>query len=184
MKKKSRGPRLIIPLKSPEMRRLYQRQITDRLEAWMPARKAPPPKSGWIATIRQALGMSRTQLARRMGVDPTAIPHLERREAEGKITLDSLRRAARAMDAELVYAIIPNQSLSATLLKQAEKVAKWRLGRIRHTMRLEDQDVDPDEANFQEAELVQKLLTEHPQALWDDPDTSSRVRPLRRHRSQ
>ncbi len=181
MTKKSRQPRLLVPLKSPEMRRLYQRQVTNRLEPWVPVRQVPPPRSGWIATIRQGLGMSRTQLAKRMGVDPTAIPHLERREAEGKITLDSLRRAASAMDAQLVYAIIPNESLGATLRAQAEKVARWRLGRVGHTMRLEAQDVDSGEAELQEGELAQRLLTEDPQALWDDPDTSNKAKPSNRN---
>lgn len=163
------------------MRRLYQRQVTDRLDPWMPVRQVTPPKSGWIATIRQALGMSRTQLAKRMGVDPTAIPHLERREAEGKITLDSLRRAAKALDAQLVYAIVPNESLGATLHAQAEKVARWRLGRVGHSMRLEAQNVDPSEAELQEREFAQKLLTEHPQMLWDDPDTSNKGERNNRH---
>jgi predicted DNA-binding mobile mystery protein A len=169
MTKKSRHARLPGASKSPPMRRLLYRQVSERLVPWTALRETPPPKAGWIATIRQALGMSRAQLARRMGLDPTAIPHLERREADGKITLDSLHRAAKAMDARLVYAIVPNETLDATLRAQAERVAGWRLERIGHTMRLEAQDVDPGEVELQRSELAQQLLAEHPPGLWEDP---------------
>ena len=85
------------------------------------------------------------------------------------------------MDARLVYAIVPNESLGATLHAQAEKVARWKLGHVGHTMRLEAQDVDPSETELQEREFAQKLLTEHPQALWDDPDTSNKAKHSNRH---
>lgn len=154
--------------KSPELKRVYLRQVADRLEPWTQVRGLRPPRSGWIASIREALGMSRAQLAKRMGVDPTAVPHLEKREAAGKITLESLRRAAEAMDAQLVYAIVPKYGLSGTLQTQARKVAQARLGRVGHTMNLEAQNVGKEESANQEADLVNRLLLEWPRSLWDE----------------
>jgi predicted DNA-binding mobile mystery protein A len=156
--------------KSLELKRLQMRQLTERLEPWLEVRNLPRPKSGWIASIRRALGMGTGQLAKRMGVDPTAVAHLENREVAGNITMESLRRAAEAMDAKLVYAIVPNDTLLSTLHTQARKVARSRLERVAHTMSLEAQDVENDEAARQEADLASRLLSEWPRSLWEDPE--------------
>jgi predicted DNA-binding mobile mystery protein A len=101
---------------------------------------------------------------------------LENREAAGKITVESLQRAAEAMDSRLVYAIVPNHSLNSTLQAQARKVARARLDRVGHTMSLEAQEVEDDEAAHQEADLASRLLLEWPRSLWDDPDTPKKPR--------
>jgi predicted DNA-binding mobile mystery protein A len=163
-------------VKSPELKWLRMRQLTERLRPWKQVRDLPPPKGGWIAAIREGLGMGTGQLARRMGVDPTAIAHLETREAAGKITVESLRRAAEAMDSKLVYAIVPNQSLHATLQAQARRLARARMGRVGHTMSLEAQEVEHDEAAHQEADLASRLLSEWPRSLWDDPEAPKKSR--------
>jgi predicted DNA-binding mobile mystery protein A len=162
--------------KSPEFKRLRMRQFAERAAPWEQVRDIPPPRDGWIAALRQALGMGASQLARRMGVDPTAIAHLENREAAGKITMESLRRAAEAMDAKLVYAIVPNQSLSSTLQAQARKMARARLGRVAHTMSLEAQEVESDEVVRQEADLAARLLLEWPRSLWDEQEALKKGR--------
>ena len=54
------------------------------------------PRTGWIRAIREALGMSATQLARRMGVAQPTLTKLEQSEAADRIQLDSLRRVAAA----------------------------------------------------------------------------------------
>ena len=56
----------------------------------------------------------------------------------------SLRRAAEAMECELVYAFVPKVSLEASLRTQAEKAAKKNMGIVSHTMRLEDQGLSRD----------------------------------------
>jgi predicted DNA-binding mobile mystery protein A len=155
--------------RSPELLRLRTRQLQDRLGAWNLVKKTPP-RDGWIKTVREALGMSGTQLARRMGVDPAALSRLEAREVKGKVTLEYLQKAAEAMNSRLVYAIVPNESLTATVRQQAAKKARAILRRVGHTMALEAQGVDPDEAARQEAELLQRLLMELPRSLWDEDD--------------
>lgn len=162
--------------KSPELKRLRMRQLTERLKPWEEVRDVAPPKGGWIAAIREGLGMGMNQLARRMGIDTTAIAHLENREAAGRITVESLRRAAEAMDSKLVYAIVPNQSMHDTLQAQARRVARARMGRVGHTMSLEAQDVGHDEALHQEEDLASRLLSEWPRSLWDDPETPKKPR--------
>ena len=42
-----------------------------------------PPVRGWIKAIREALGMSTAQLAKRLGVKQPSVVALERSEAKG-----------------------------------------------------------------------------------------------------
>lgn len=69
------------------------------------------PAAGWLRTMREALGLSLADVARRLKVTPPAVRSFEQAEAEDRITLASLRRAAAAMDCELVYAFVPRRNL-------------------------------------------------------------------------
>lgn len=161
--------------KSTEFKRLQLHQLDKRLGPWRLVSQTPP-RAGWIASIRQALGMEVKQLAERMGITPAAVVQLEKREASGAVTLESLRRAAEAMDSRLVYAIVPNGTLEMVLRKQAQGIAKAQLHRVAHTMKLEDQDVSTEEADRQEHELVERLLLEQPRTLWDDDHHAGKLR--------
>src|SRR5476651_67154 len=83
---------------------------------------AKPPR-GWIRAIRDALGMTTSQLAKRMGVTQPRISELERAEASGNIGLRSLERAAEAMGCRLVYVLVPLAPLSETVRERAERLA-------------------------------------------------------------
>ncbi|GLS32285.1 hypothetical protein SAMN04488498_106230 [Mesorhizobium albiziae] len=48
-----------------------------------------------------------------LGIRPQSVEALEKFEANGSIKLDTLRRAAEALDCTLVYALVPNTSLEA-----------------------------------------------------------------------
>lgn len=56
---------------------------------------------------REALLLSTTKVAEKLGLTRAAYSALEQREMEGKVTINSLREAAEALDCELVYALIP-----------------------------------------------------------------------------
>jgi predicted DNA-binding mobile mystery protein A len=163
--------------KSPELKRLRLRQLEERLAPWRPLKTLSNPRGGWVRAIRQALGMGVTQLAERAGVRPPTILDFEKREAEGTITLNSLRRLAEAMDSTLVYALVPNSTLAEEVAGQALKKARAARSRVGHSMALEAQGVDPGEAESQEREFAQRLLMEWPQTLWDGPETSRKGKP-------
>ena len=80
--------------------------------------------TGWIKEIRLALGMSAAQLARRLKVRQSTVAKLEKSEAEETISLQSLRKAAEALDCTLVYAFVPRTSLEACVQAQARLRAK------------------------------------------------------------
>lgn len=91
-----------------------------------------------------------------MSVTSQAVTALERAERGGGISLRSLRRAASALDCEVVYALVPRRSLDHTVRVAAEEAARRRLGRVSGTMGLEDQAVgEADDAQLQlEADLL------------------------------
>lgn len=127
------------------------------------------PTRGWIRAIRDGLGMTAGQLARRMGVKQPRITELEQGEASGKITIQSLERAAEAMGCRLVYALVPMRPLSDMINERALGIAGQQLASIEQTMRLENQGVT-DEARHREAlaRLVDALKRK-PARLWDGP---------------
>jgi predicted DNA-binding mobile mystery protein A len=112
--------------------------------------------------------MSRAQLGRRLGLTRQSIEDLEHREVDEGVSLAALASAARAMDAELVYAIVPRRSLEETLRARAHTVAESELRRVAHSMRLEAQDVSREEYAQQLAERKEELLRTWSRRLWDE----------------
>ena len=104
-------------------------------------RTSPPrPTSGWISSVREALGITLDQIGKQIGSSRQAVQQLERAEATDRITLGALRRAAEAMGCELVYALVPK---SGTFAELSERPVRDRAARdvksVMHTMMLEDQ---------------------------------------------
>lgn len=126
------------------------------------------PHRGWIRAIRNALGMSATQLARKMGVSQPRVTALEKAEADDSVTLASLRRAAEALDCTLVYALVPKTSLDDMMMTRARAKAVKILQRVDHTMSLEKQKLDDAETREQIELLVQDLIAKNTRILWDE----------------
>jgi predicted DNA-binding mobile mystery protein A len=127
-----------------------------------------PPK-GWIRAIRDSLGLTARQLASRMGRTHSVLVRLETSEVADTISLGSLRAAAEAMDCTLVYAIIPNRSLSDMARTRAAAIADAQLGRMHHTMRLEDQALTRDDLAQERNRLIETILARGGSRLWEDP---------------
>lgn len=142
-------------------------QLEEILRELSPLVKNERPSKGWIRSVREALGMSGRQLAARILVEPPRIPEMEKAETHGNITLKSLRRAAEAMDCELVYAFVPRTDLETSLRTQAQKTAKQNLNAVTHTMRLEDQGLTAKENEKQLAGMVNEWIRNPPRWLWD-----------------
>lgn len=127
-----------------------------------------PPAKGWIKAIRTALGMTQSQLAKRLEVAQPRIIALEKEEITGNLKVSTLQKAAEALECELVYALIPRQSLDEIVYKQAESKAKRMLVDVEHSMRLEDQSSSKEAAEIQLKELIQELLEGAQGKLWEN----------------
>ena len=142
-----------------------RRQLDDRFAALPSAEWFAAPTRGWIKAIREALGMSSEQLAKRLGVKQPTVAAIERSETRGTIELATLRRAAEALDCTLIYALVPNRPLTTTVKDRARLVAARRLQAVEHSMMLENQALPAAEREARIDAYVDEL---DPRRIWDE----------------
>ena len=145
-----------------------RRQLDKRLNLLRNQDVFARPSRGWIKAIREALGMTTAQLAKRLGVSQPRAVAIEQAEAGKSITLESLERAANALGCQLVYALVPRQSLETIVEERAEHLARRRLQATRHSMALEAQSVDAADEEEQIRQFARRLLEKSGSALWEE----------------
>ncbi len=141
-------------------------QTEKTIAPWRTAAQQPRPSGGWLRTVREALGMSATALAKRLSMSQAAISKFETAEQQDAITLGSLRKLAAAMDCELHYALVPRLPLQDLLTQQAQRVAQQRLAPAAHSMALEAQSVLAPQNSQQLTLMTQSLLAGSRRELW------------------
>jgi predicted DNA-binding mobile mystery protein A len=104
-----------------ETKEIILEELEGRIE---PLRLAQPaatvPSRGWLRAVREAIGLTQGRVAERAAVKRQSYSQFEAAEARGSISLASLRRVAGAMDCELVYFIVPRDSVARTYSGLAE----------------------------------------------------------------
>ena len=125
------------------------------------------PTKGWVRTIRDSLGMTASQLARRTGLSQPRVVVIEKAEVTGAIKLETLAKIAEGLNCRLVYALVPENSLDEMVIRRAKRLAKQHLQAVSHSMALEDQAVPPNAAQLDEyaAEIVSSGSAS---SIWDD----------------
>ncbi|MEZ5891435.1 MAG: mobile mystery protein A [Xanthobacteraceae bacterium] len=142
-------------------------RLDERLLPLKPVERFLAPPKGWVRAIRDALGMTGVQFAKRLGIRPQSVEALEKSEANATIQLKTLRRAAEALDCTLVYALVPNDSLEGAVRTRARKIAMRDLGRVAHTMKLEAQETGDTGLEARIEAYIRDTLRERD--LWDEP---------------
>lgn len=148
-----------------EIRQRARKRLDERLGLLRPTERFQVPPKGWVRAIREALGMTGRQFARRLGVSPQSADALEKSEASGAIKIETLRRAAQALDCTLVYALVPNADLEKVVRDRARKLALRDLGRVAHTMNLEAQGTGNADLEARIETYIRDLLRERD--LWE-----------------
>ncbi len=142
---------------------LRSRELLDgHFDEWQQLRALSRPPRGWIRAIREALGMSAAALARRLGTTAGAVTRLEQSEAADRIRVDTLRRAADALDCELVYLLVPRHPLAAVVRDRARELARSQVAAVEQTMRLEGQATG--DTKEMEDDLTEQLIAQG--GLW------------------
>jgi len=121
---------------------------------------------GWIKTIREALGMTSTDLAFRVGVNQSRIIHMEQAEVDGNIKISTMKKIANALDMDFVYAFVPRNSLNEMVREQAKLLALKKMERLDHTMRLEMQELTSDEKEKALKDMIDRILIEEQKDFW------------------
>ena len=151
-------------------KKLMRQQIQERVNKFLDLTMFPAPKSGWIKTIRNALGMTSYQLAKRMGSSRTNISKIEKSEQKGSISLAMLEQIAQTLNCKLVYCLVPVKPFDKILEDRAKMIAKKKIGLVNYSMILEQQGLTSKQLEQQEIDLVHELLQENPKKLWEEDD--------------
>jgi predicted DNA-binding mobile mystery protein A len=140
--------------------------ISKKLRKFPPLKLVPVPPGGWLRAIRMAVGMPASYAAKRTHLTQQGFSTLEKSEAAGTITLNSLRRAAEAIQCDLVYAVVPRQgSLKKLIERQATSRARKAILPVSHSMHLESQGSKPGP---KVVELARRLAAKPSRALWTE----------------
>lgn len=152
-------------------KRLILSQMSKKIARFGVMHACSRPVKGWIRAIREAIGMSTEQLAKRMNAKTrSAVSNLEKREKHKSITLGALEDAAKAMDMKVAYILMPidpNVTLEKYVRKRAEVVATKIVKRTAATMQLEDQETSKKRQQKAIKELTEDIIREMPSILWD-----------------
>jgi len=151
-----------------KQKKLAREQLDATLGKFRPLISLFPPRKGWIRAIRDALGMTGEQLAKRLNVNKQRVARIERDEKLGKITIKTLRRVAEALDCKFVYCFVPKDSLEQTVRNKARDTALRRLARSNQMMRLEQQELNNKEKGEILKDLIVDITDTMPKSLWDE----------------
>lgn len=155
-------------MKNNDIKRLQVEQLDKKLSQFSPLKTSPIPSAGWINAIRTALNMSLRQLAKQLQISVNSAKAIEQRETNGTITIQTLKRAANALEMDVVYALVPRGStLEEMIEKKARALAKTIVERTSTSMTLEDQGNSVQRLEKAIEEKTDELKRERPRMLWD-----------------
>ncbi len=123
---------------------------------------------GWLKTVRKALGMSGTQLAKRLSVTKGQISQTESGELSGSVTLKTMQKMAQAMDCCFVYAVIPTQEIEEIIKDRAVLKAKEQIKAASTQMALEAQSLNGEQLAYAVDQLASEIVEKMPSDLWND----------------
>lgn len=111
--------------------------------------------------------MTATQLGRRIGVSQNAVSEAERSEAEGRITLNTLRKIAAGLNCEVAYALVPRAELDIIVYNSANQAAHRLVGDAAQGMALENQATDASAQAAEVGAVRENLIAAGSNKIWD-----------------
>ncbi len=148
--------------------KLLIEQLDQKLRPFAETRKILIPQRGWINTIRTSLNMTMAQLGAKLNITRQGVKRIEESEANGSITLKSLKDVAHALDLKLIYALVPiNGTINDLVEIKAENLARKIVLRTNQNMKLEDQGIGDEKLAKTIEELASEIKREMKKSLWD-----------------
>ncbi len=131
-------------------------------------RAITPSPNGWIADVRTSLGMSLTQMGKKLGMSAQGVARLESRERDKTISLKNLDEAARSLGLKLNYSLCaPGHDLKGMINAQAKEKAQEIILQTHRTMVLERQANSRSRIKKAIKEKADQIAKEKPRYLWD-----------------
>lgn len=145
-----------------DARVLQIRALDKKTSDLKSAKNIVPQPSCWIKTVREAIGMTVSQLAARLGVTQPRITKME--SNEDNLKLSTMKKAAEAMNCEFVYYFKPKTTFQNLVEEQAQKKAAEVLKTVNVNMALENQEIAEDEAV---KDFASDLINTKIKQIWD-----------------
>ena len=143
--------------------RIMQIRALDKKTSSLPdARNIVPKGNSWINTVREAIGMTAVQLAKRLGVTQPRIAKMEANEENLKLC--TMKKLAEAMNCDFVYYFKPKTSFQDIVQNQAKKKAAEILLGVNLNMALENQDIQTKEAVD---DMADDFIKGNTKRIWD-----------------
>ena len=138
------------------------RALDKKTSSLTDARNIVPKDNSWINTVREAIGMTAVQLAKRLGVTQPRIAKMEVNEENLK--LSTMKKVAEAMNCDFVYYFKPKTSFQDIVQTQAKKKAEEILLGVNLNMALENQDIQTKEAVD---DMADDFVNGNTKKIWD-----------------
>ena len=127
------------------------------------------PKEGWVASVRNALGMSLAELGKRVNRTRSTVSSIERSEQDGRATIKSMNTLAKAMGCKFVYAFVPAEGdIEDIIQRQARKKAKAIVGQANMHMAFEQQALNAERTDKEIRRLTREYVDKTSADLWRD----------------
>lgn len=143
-------------------KKLLRRSYQKKFDAFKKSVIERPPQ-GWLKTIREFLGMTTTQLAKKINVTQPRVVSLEKNEKNTKIS--TMERIADALNCDFVYAFVPRKNIDDIIYNQAKKKATKILNKVNTNMGLENQ-LSYNKETLDD--LIKELLHDNIARIWDE----------------
>lgn len=138
------------------------RALDKKTSSLTDAKDIVPKGASWINAVREAIGMTAVQLAKRLGVTQPRVAKMEANEENLK--LSTMKKAAKAMNCDFVYYFKPKSTFQNIVQTQAQKKAEEIILGVNLNMALENQDIDSKEAID---DMAADFINKNTKRIWD-----------------
>jgi len=148
--------------------KLLMEQADRKLQPFRSLETIVIPPKGWLNAIRTALKMSLRQVGNRLSISPQSVKEIEEREANGSLTIKSLREAGLALNLKLVYGFVPmDGSIQKMIENRARELALEIISRTSQSMKLENQENREERLKKAVEMKAREIMDKMPKYLWD-----------------
>lgn len=138
------------------------RALDKKTSSLTDAKDIVPKGASWINAVREAIGMTAVQLAKRLGVTQPRVAKMEANEENLK--LSTMKKVANAMNCDFVYYFKPKSTFQNIVQTQAQKKAEEILLGVNLNMALENQSIESKEAID---DMAADFINENTKRIWD-----------------
>lgn len=121
------------------------------------------PLQGWIKTIRELLGMTTIQFAKRLKVSQPRLTFIEKNEKNLK--LSTMEKIADELNCDFVYALVPRENVNDIIYNRAKQKALNIVTKVNNNMSLENQLSENKEIL---EDTIEYLISKKATKIWDE----------------